>query len=133
MLVRRVHVPCRQFWLSRRFAYANRPLDLDPSFRALLNNEDISLKSYKRNRPAPRELEVLPSGEAGLFVEEYIEPEDGEEHYNHRKSPAAEFGSRRIGAVILPVELQNSINALISGNCHFHVNWTSFSWLPRLG
>ncbi|KAF8587148.1 hypothetical protein K439DRAFT_1407953 [Ramaria rubella] len=35
-------------------------------------------------------------------------------HRNERKSPAASFGSRRIGAVVLPFELQRSITRLIS-------------------
>lgn len=66
-----------------------------------------------------RELEVFPSDETvvetGLDVEPYeplfddLDPRDG------RKSPAAAFGSQRIRQVVLPLELQNSIDRLISG------------------
>jgi hypothetical protein len=44
-------------------------------------------------------------------VQEYIDPERTE--YNDRKSPAALFGSKKIGAVVLPEELQQAIRKVI--------------------
>ena len=111
----------------------NEPIDLDPSFKALLRDVDISLLKHKQNshsvvvhpRPPPRELEAfdveLEEGEVREVVAGTVtEEREGEEDYHvgprdARKSPAALFGSQSIGQVILPLELQNSINRLIAG------------------
>ncbi|KAL0951798.1 hypothetical protein HGRIS_008465 [Hohenbuehelia grisea] len=98
--------------------HPNPPLHLDPSLRALLQDVDISLNQHKHKhayaRPGPRELEatsvdILPGEDGALATGD----DDVEEH-SHRKSPAALFGSQGIGAVILPLELQASINLIIS-------------------
>ncbi|CCM03775.1 uncharacterized protein FIBRA_05922 [Fibroporia radiculosa] len=65
-----------------------------------------------------RELEVYPSDSSTQDGD--IEPEELEEQEEHfddregRKSPAALFGSQRIGAVVLPFELQTAITRLIA-------------------
>lgn len=105
----------------------NAPLDLDPSFNAVLKDVELSLlRKTSRHATvtnpaarAHRELEVYPSEEAlvetGFDVEPFdpllddFDPRDG------RKSPAAAFGSQRIRQVVLPMELQRSIDRLISG------------------
>lgn len=72
----------------------------------------------------------LRNGKVGKSVEELVvvsenghfESGDDDEPLNNdmdRKSPAARYGSRQIGAVILPNQLQNAINALISGEYFF--------------
>ncbi|KAF8807962.1 Rsm22-domain-containing protein [Phlegmacium glaucopus] len=101
------------------------PLNLDPSLQALLKDVDISLKQAKVETPPPiamRELEVLDGISPAHHefsmddwapldsFENKIESEQVEE----RKSPAALFGSQRIGMVILPLELQSAINLLIA-------------------
>ncbi|KAH9949373.1 mitochondrial small ribosomal subunit Rsm22-domain-containing protein [Amylocystis lapponica] len=86
----------------------NAPLDLDPSFQVLLKDVDISMLRQKSRHPtaenpharALRELEVFPS--------------DAASEEEARKSPAALFGSQRIGAVVLPFELQQTITRLIA-------------------
>lgn len=113
----------------------NKPLDIDPVLRALLNDTELSLaranaksRAKRKNRdpsgshsaftPAPRrELEVL---ETTAGVENDVQNEDEDDVQgpfprNERKSPAASFGSRGIGAVVLPFELQRSILRVISG------------------
>jgi len=106
------------------------PLNLDPSLRALLKDVDISLKQAKVETPpaiAMRQLEVLDDVPLHREIstddwapmdisENRMESEQGEE----RKSPAASFGSQRIGMVILPLELQSAINLLIAGT---HTGW----------
>ena len=109
------------------------PLNLDPSLQALLKDVNISLKQAKVEGPPPiamRELEVLEDilpvhRELSMddwapldFSENKIHSEQSEE----RKSPAALFGSQRIGMVILPLELQSAINILIAGTLP---GWTS--------
>lgn len=95
----------------------NAALDLDPSIKALLQDIDISLTSHKHiaAKRSPRELEafVIEELEAAENVEDSVE--DFSERNEHRKSPAARFGSKKIGAVVLPAELQKSITALIDG------------------
>lgn len=96
-------------------AQPNPPLDLDPSFQALLRDVDISLERHNPKGAAPpsrRELEALPveGTEDSLLL-----PDDApHDEYSLRKSPAAHFGSQRIGAVILPLELQASITSIIA-------------------
>jgi len=110
----------------------NPALDLDPALQALLKDTDISnlrakthLKSQETSvdkplyTPPHRELEVINN-----VVEHFEIPTSDVARGNDnndlfprsvRKSPAASFGSRGIGAVVLPFELQGSISRLISG------------------
>ncbi|EKM61456.1 uncharacterized protein PHACADRAFT_248077 [Phanerochaete carnosa HHB-10118-sp] len=66
----------------------------------------------------PRELEVYPNDPAD--VDDYMTSEELDfqeadaDDKSTRKSPAALFGSQRIGAVVLPLELQKAITQLIS-------------------
>lgn len=102
-------------------------VELDPALRDLLRDVDISLGGNKRSRahhlPDKRELEEFPElrpdtiVSGGVTVSELgdFEVSEAEEDAVGRKSPAADFGSRSIGAVVLPLELQNSINLIISG------------------
>lgn len=120
----------------------NQPLDLDPSYKALLRDVDISLIKHKSktnpNQPVglpardpPRELEDFPleltpdeMKEAELLVREQMDKDgniDRDEEYQAgkreaRKSPAALFGSQAIGQVVLPYELQMSVGLMIQGN-----------------
>lgn len=114
----------------------NESLELDPSFKALLRDVDISLLKHKQNPNVnilhslspPKELEAFPVDlEGGDAREISVDTEDAEvgedDNYNGgprdaRKSPAALFGSQSIGQVVLPLELQNSISFLISGESH---------------
>lgn len=69
--------------------------------------------------PSARELETLENDEGAI---EYYDM-DQEDHpieeparrREDRKSPAARFGSDRIGTVVLSPELQRSVTALIEG------------------
>ncbi|OCH90069.1 Rsm22-domain-containing protein, partial [Obba rivulosa] len=101
----------------------NAPLDLDPSFQALLKDADMSLRRHKSERPlnkeyAPRrELQVYPSEEpvADNYIPELdVEPQDGYTPRERRKSPAALLGSLQIGEVVLPFELKETITRLIA-------------------
>ncbi|KAF9075038.1 mitochondrial small ribosomal subunit Rsm22-domain-containing protein [Rhodocollybia butyracea] len=93
----------------------NPSLNLDPSLQALLKDVDISLTRHKTSFPSHRELDIIPP-EMDLNSEITVQdPEDSfQEDSLERKSPAAVFGSKGIGAVVLPLEMQNSINLLIS-------------------
>ncbi|KAF8624223.1 hypothetical protein AX15_005989 [Amanita polypyramis BW_CC] len=103
----------------------NPPLQLDPSLEALLKDVDMSLVNHKK-APFYKELEIFP-GEL-LDTSEALESnrvESAEDDIGpSRKSPAAEFGSHRIGAVVLPSQLTNSINQLIqeSNKALLHVD-----------
>lgn len=94
----------------------NAPLDLDNSFRAILRDVDnsISEEKLKRHHPSPdmHELSVYPTVSQST---ELVHRDDEGSARAERKSPAAHFGSRRLGAVVIPQELQQSISALISG------------------
>lgn len=63
----------------------------------------------------PRELEAvaIECPEEAEDAEDFVEGHS--ERSEHRKSPAARFGSKKIGAVVMPTELQKSITALIDG------------------
>lgn len=130
VLRRRTDAACFSSSAASSSHQPNAPLDLDPSFNAFLKDVELSLLRKKSRHAtasnpaarAHRELEVFPSDETlvetGFDVEPYeplfdeFDPRDG------RKSPAAAFGSQRIRQVVLPLELQNSIDRLISGKVY---------------
>jgi hypothetical protein len=96
----------------------NAPLDLDKSFRASLRDIDSSISEQKLKRHHPpldiHELSAYPTDSQSQQTE--LARHDGEGDLRaERKSPAAHFGSQRLGAVVLPQELKQSISALISG------------------
>ncbi|KAJ3487116.1 hypothetical protein NLI96_g3758 [Meripilus lineatus] len=105
--------------------HAHRFGHLDPSLRELLRDVDLSLLKHKTRRgstgltetPSHRELEVFPndpSPDVDYLTAEELDGEVESNEKEHRKSPAALFGSLRIGAVILPLELQGAITKLIA-------------------
>ncbi|KAJ7922850.1 mitochondrial small ribosomal subunit Rsm22-domain-containing protein [Mycena leptocephala] len=87
----------------------NPRVELDPALRDLLRDVDMSLGGKKRSRgshaPLKREWK-------NILNCDFIDPL--QEDIVSRKSPAADFGSYGIGSVVLPLELQNSINLIIS-------------------
>jgi hypothetical protein len=107
--------------LTQGQSHPNAPLDLDPTFRALLKDVDMSLVRHKSRNPPRvyRELEALPTEQAlDDNVENYDEESCEDEipgRRDARKSPAADYGSQQIGAIVLPLELQKCITHLIAG------------------
>ncbi len=95
-------------------AQPNPRLDLDPGLQTLLQDVDMALHSHtKKRKPLLHELEIIPSErEEALVIPEDYDQKAGD---LPRKSPAALFGSQQIGAVVLPLELQDTIQRLISG------------------
>jgi len=109
---------------AKSYSVPNPPLHLDPSLRSLLHDIDISLKNAKKSSGEPKELEIVSGDESGVvhrFPPEQWSPMETndwiheETERESRKSPAAEFGSDQIGAVVLPQELCSAINSVISG------------------
>ena len=108
-------------WIAANFSSSavaaghqpNPPLHLDPSLEALLKDVDMSLLNHK-NAPSHRVLEICPGEPDMTSVSKQIEPVE-EDVGLGRKSPAADFGSQKIGAVVLPPQLTNAINHLIQG------------------
>lgn len=117
---------------------------IDPDLRALLYDVDLSLarptakaRRLRREmagyqaRTEHRELEVIQD----LPDLESLEVED-EEHVlfplNERKSPAASFGSRQIGAVVLPWELQKSVTRLLNGAYYLLYRTKIFAFFSTL-
>jgi hypothetical protein len=94
----------------------NAPLELDGSFRAILRDIDNSITEQKLNRhhsrPDIHELTVYPTDSEAT---ELADQDDEGNARAPRKSPAAHFGSQRLGAVVVPQELKETISALISG------------------
>jgi hypothetical protein len=108
-------------------SHPNAPLEIDPTLRALLNDVDMSLVRHKSHHlpRVYRELEAQPieqslDGRDPTGDEDFYE-DDTTGRRDARKSPAADFGSQKIGAVTLPFELQKSISRLISGK-----KWSRF-------
>lgn len=111
--------------------HPNAPVELDPSFQALLKDVDMSIRHRRPlaldspgSPSTHRELEVYPndSSEEGFLSSEELDREDdGEASTRERKSPAADFGSQRIGATVLPLELEQTIAQIIAGRIGGHV------------
>ncbi|KAF9486377.1 Rsm22-domain-containing protein [Pholiota conissans] len=112
---------------SRPSTHSNGALNLDPSYQRLLQDIDISLKKHKFQPLQPhRELEIIPKDT--IPTARQINPEEWtsldaasesllheeDDDKGHRKSPAALFGSNQKGTIIIPLELQTSINLLIA-------------------
>jgi hypothetical protein len=64
---------------------------------------------YPEEPPGHRQMELVK--QEGITATNWIEEELGSR--GSRKSPAAEFGSRKIGAVVLSDQLQESVTRLI--------------------
>ncbi|KAH9897940.1 mitochondrial small ribosomal subunit Rsm22-domain-containing protein [Cubamyces lactineus] len=102
--------------------HPNAPLDLDPAFQALLRDVEMSLQKAANAGPAagPRELEVSPHDPDAtvdyLTSAEIDARDDDIGGRGHKKSPAALFGSQRIGAVVLPHEMQESIQQMVAAS-----------------
>nr|GAT61338.1 3-methyl-2-oxobutanoate hydroxymethyltransferase [Mycena chlorophos] len=119
------HVLARPFASSAYAAHPNLRADLDPALRDLLRDVDITLNTKKRT-PHPqthealkkkRLVEVPPQeyqGTASVVETEETQVADEEDPSQSRRSPAAEFGRTGFGAVVLPFELEKSINLIIS-------------------
>lgn len=116
-LVQRIPFRQRCLYSTGFEGQAHRPLDLDPSLETLLKDVDISLKNYKATSKPPRELDIVAPNEHEILDPDSLEVLEEEDAVgrDEKKSPAAAFGSRGIGQVVLPLELQNSINVLING------------------
>ena len=72
----------------------------------------MSLMNHKlKAQPVPRELEALPIEEQ----EEELDFEEENVDDTHRKSPAALYGSKGIGAVVVPQQLQSAVTSIIEG------------------
>ncbi len=101
--------------------HPNAPLELDPAFQALLRDIEMSLRNKDTSSSrGPRELEVFPHDpetELDYLTSAELDARDDDMSYERegRKSPAAAFGSQRIGAVVLPFELQSSIGRMVGG------------------
>jgi hypothetical protein len=101
------------------------PVELDPSLQALLADVDVSIARHKARLADPasaglrrhRELEVFSDLALAEPAKDTVAEEDTYEGVDTRKSPAAAFGSRAFGHVVLPLELENSINRIIEGTC----------------
>ena len=93
----------------------NAPLDLDPSLRDLLRGADMTMAHkfnahYPEEQPGHRHMELV--NQESITPISWLE-EEGFSSRESRKSPAAEFGSRKIGAVVLSDQLQESVTRLI--------------------
>jgi hypothetical protein len=96
----------------------NAPLDLDKSFRAILRDIDNSITEQKtkgHHTQAPPHLHELSVYPADSESTELVDQDGEGDDRMERKSPAAFFGSQRLGAVVIPQELKQTISALISG------------------
>lgn len=108
---------------TSRYSLPNAPLNLDPSLQSLLRDINISLKNSKHSAARHNELEIVNGVDSSLHaisLKEWssmkINDELGDEVREPPKSPAAIFGSNQIGSVILPQELRDAIESIISGN-----------------
>ncbi|KAG6851369.1 hypothetical protein H0H93_005767 [Arthromyces matolae] len=98
--------------LLRFFSFqTNPPLNLDSTFSAVLGEGDMSLAKGSIGKQV-KELEII--SESQYSSQEGFDADGHDDYTSKRKSPAAHYGSRQIGAVILPNQLQNAINTLIS-------------------
>lgn len=107
----------------------NSPIQLDPSLQKALQDDFPSGAKIKSSRvhtqySTPHKELMLVSREApkqSIEDKEGFETTDSPFPRSERKSPAASYGSRQIGTVILPYEMQKSIISLIAGKLFLHI------------
>jgi hypothetical protein len=111
--------------------HTSQPVELDESYNVLFNDVDMSALKRKA-RTQPEDLKAYHGRERNVVDETLVEDVEGsvsetleeEEEIDmpqskERKSPAATFGSRGIGAVVLPLELQEAIRSVVNGAVYF--------------
>lgn len=114
----------------------NAPLELDPALSRLLHDTDLSLlrkfrhgakhhverpelevegESDAFNNPPPEfeGYEVVERGYGAPVVEDNMEAWDGPR--DERRSPAAVYGTKHIGMVVLPWELEHAVEKVVGG------------------
>jgi len=100
----------------------NPRIDVDPDLQMLMQDVDMALNKHSKREQ--QQLEIIPKEEEEEEEEPNFEDNGYEPQSNlHRKSPAALFGSQRIGAVVIPHEMQDIIQRLFSGNCSCSTNY----------
>lgn len=112
---------------AQRAGPSNEPLKLDPSYQQLFKDVHISLQKAKISPPKKKDLQIVnEQAQTQLLdmsaddwttmhpdADTILEEEGGSREA--RKSPAAAFGSKHIGTVVFPLELQMAINQLVAG------------------
>lgn len=76
---------------------------LDPSFAALMNDVNMSLKRAKKGEQVyvpEKDITPVPGSKQPVAAEEG--EEDGQTRRPPRRSPAAMFGQKNIGMIVLP-------------------------------
>ncbi|KAF5312896.1 hypothetical protein D9619_002736 [Psilocybe cf. subviscida] len=111
---------------AQRAGPSNEPLKLDPSYQQLFKDVHISLQKAKISPPKKKDLQIVnEQAQTQLLdmsaddwttmhpdADTILEEESGSREA--RKSPAAAFGSKHIGTVVFPLELQMAINQLVA-------------------
>ena len=100
----------------------NPRIDVDPDLQMLMQDVDMALNKHLKREQ--QQLEIISREEEKEGEKEADFEDDGYEPQSnlHRKSPAALFGSQRVGAVVIPQEMQDIIQRLFSGNCSCSTN-----------
>ena len=103
----------------------NPRIDVDPDLQMLMQDVDMALNKHLKREQ--QQLEIIPREEKEEEEEKEKEADFEDDGYEpqsnlHRKSPAALFGSQRVGAVVIPQEMQDIIQRLFSGNCSCSTN-----------
>ena len=103
------------------------PQPLDPSLHQLLKDTDLALLRKKKRTPRSStkpelDFEAVEVDEEVLEGPKILDILDTEDDYdNHsthtRLSPEAAFGSKRIGQVTLPWELEGAMTSIIESTC----------------
>lgn len=94
--------------------------ELDPSFAALMNDVNMSLKRHKKEEKpyvAAEDITPVPASEKPPPTEEAEEEEGQVNRRPPRRSPAAIFGTKNIGMIILPEWLVEGVQNEIERTC----------------
>jgi len=115
--IRRITSANAALYSSARISrsWPNPRIDVDSDLQMLMQDVDMALNKHSRREQ--QQLEIIPK-EKEEEKEADFEGDGYESQSNlHRKSPAALFGSQRVGAAVIPQEMQDIIQRLFSGNC----------------
>lgn len=85
---------------------------LDPSFAALMNDVNMSVKKFKKEQKpyvSPEDITPAPASEQPPPTEGEEGDHEGPTRRAARRSPAAIFGTKNIGMIVLPEWLNEGV------------------------
>lgn len=110
-----LHITYGTYFRRVTHSLPNLTIEINSTLKSLLNTRSISFADATSDNAFAKKLEVISDSEPTDTTEHQVAEESGWDRgiFVQRKSPAASYGGKQIGQVILPNQLQNAICSMI--------------------